>query len=84
MPSAVALIPARQGSKRVPGKNVRLLHGHPMLAYTIAAAIESSVFDAVIVVGAGAFAFLKWAPALGTIDGLAGHIDLRTNAGDPA
>jgi CMP-N,N'-diacetyllegionaminic acid synthase len=49
MPSAVALIPARQGSKRVPGKNVRLLHGHPMLSYTIAAAIESSVFDGVIV-----------------------------------
>ena len=49
MPSAVALIPARQGSKRVPGKNVRLLRGHPMLAYTIAPAIESGVFDAVIV-----------------------------------
>src|SRR5471030_1751336 len=49
MPSAVALIPARQGSKRVPGKNVRLLQGHPMLAYTIAAAIESGVFGAVIV-----------------------------------
>jgi CMP-N,N'-diacetyllegionaminic acid synthase len=49
MPSAVALIPARQGSKRVPGKNIRLLNGHPMLAYTIAAAIESGVFDAVMV-----------------------------------
>jgi CMP-N-acetylneuraminic acid synthetase len=49
MPSAVALIPARQGSKRVPGKNIRLLNGHPMLAYTIAPAIESGVFDAVIV-----------------------------------
>jgi CMP-N,N'-diacetyllegionaminic acid synthase len=48
-PSAVALIPARQGSKRVPGKNVRVLQGHPMLAYTIASAIESGVFDAVIV-----------------------------------
>src|SRR4026209_509972 len=49
MPSAVALIPARHGSKRVPGKNVRLLNGHPMLAYTIAPAIQSGVFDAVIV-----------------------------------
>src|SRR5690348_3540711 len=46
---AVALIPARQGSKRVPGKNTRRLNGHPMLAYTIAPAIESGVFDAVIV-----------------------------------
>lgn len=50
MPSkVVALIPARQGSKRVPGKNVRLLKGHPMLAYTIAPALESGVFDRVIV-----------------------------------
>jgi CMP-N,N'-diacetyllegionaminic acid synthase len=48
-PRAVALIPARQGSKRVPGKNVRLLHGHPTLAYTIAPALESGVFAAVIV-----------------------------------
>ncbi len=46
---AVALIPARQGSKRVPGKNVRVLQGHPMLAYTIAPALESGVFDSVIV-----------------------------------
>ena len=47
--TCVALIPARHGSKRVPGKNVRPLHGHPMLAYSIAAAVESGVFDAVIV-----------------------------------
>ncbi len=49
MPSAVAFVPARQGSKRVPGKNVRVLNGHPLLAYTIASALESGVFDAVIV-----------------------------------
>ena len=48
-PRVVALIPARSGSKRVPGKNVRVLGGHPMLAYTIAPALESGVFDAVIV-----------------------------------
>lgn len=48
-PRVVALIPARQGSKRVPGKNVRLFGGHPLLAYTIAPAIESGVFDRVIV-----------------------------------
>jgi CMP-N,N'-diacetyllegionaminic acid synthase len=48
-PSVVAFIPARVGSKRVPGKNVRMLGGHPMLAYTIAPALESRVFDAVIV-----------------------------------
>ena len=49
MPSAVAFIPARVGSKRVPGKNVRVLGGHPMIAYTIGAALKSKVFDGVIV-----------------------------------
>ena len=49
MPSAVAFIPARQGSKRVPGKNVRVVRDHPLLAYTIAPALESGVFDDVIV-----------------------------------
>jgi N-acylneuraminate cytidylyltransferase len=48
-PRAIALIPARAGSKRVPGKNVRRLAGHPVIAYTIAAARESGVFDDVIV-----------------------------------
>ncbi|MBA3553478.1 MAG: acylneuraminate cytidylyltransferase family protein [Gemmatimonadales bacterium] len=48
-PSCVALIPARGGSKRVPGKNVRPLAGHPLLAYTIAAARDSGVFGAVVV-----------------------------------
>jgi CMP-N,N'-diacetyllegionaminic acid synthase len=47
--SAVALIPARSGSERVPAKNVRELAGHPLIAYTIAAAQASDVFDAVIV-----------------------------------
>ena len=49
MPSVVAFIPARGGSKRVPGKNVRSIGGHPMIAYTIAAAVDSGVFEAVIV-----------------------------------
>jgi CMP-N,N'-diacetyllegionaminic acid synthase len=46
---AVALIPARGGSTRVPGKNVRDLAGHPLLAYTIAQARRSGAFDAVVV-----------------------------------
>ena len=45
---SVALIPARSGSKRVPNKNILSLGGHPMLAYTVCAAIDSGVFDAVI------------------------------------
>ncbi len=48
-PSCVALIPARSGSKRVPDKNIRPLAGHPLIAYSIAAAIQSGVFAAVIV-----------------------------------
>jgi len=49
VPTAVALIPAREGSKRVPGKNIRRLGLHPVLAYTIAPAIESGIFESVIV-----------------------------------
>ena len=45
----IGLIPARAGSKRVPGKNVRPLQGHPLIAYTIAAAVDSGVFAAVMV-----------------------------------
>ena len=41
----VALIPARAGSKRVEGKNTRLLNGHPLLSYAIGAAQESGIFD---------------------------------------
>ena len=48
-PSIVALIPARAGSKRVPDKNIRPLAGHPLVAYTIAAALQSEIFAAVIV-----------------------------------
>ena len=49
MPSALALIPARGGSQRVPGKNVRPLAGHPLIAYSIASAQEAGIFDAVVV-----------------------------------
>lgn len=42
----IALIPARGGSKRIPGKNIRPLAGHPLLAYTIAAArATNDIFD---------------------------------------
>lgn len=48
-PSIVALIPARSGSKRVPDKNIRPLAGHPLMAYSIAAALQSGIFKNVIV-----------------------------------
>ena len=47
--SCLAVIPARGGSKRVPGKNVRLLRGQPLIAYTIEAALESNLFALVAV-----------------------------------
>ncbi len=37
------------GSKRIPGKNVRPFAGRPIIAYSIAAALESELFDRVIV-----------------------------------
>jgi CMP-N,N'-diacetyllegionaminic acid synthase len=48
VPNLVALVPARAGSERVPGKNVRLLAGHPLLAYAIAAAQQSGVAERVV------------------------------------
>ncbi len=47
--TVVALIPARAGSKRIQGKNIRPLAGHPLIAYTIAAAQQSGIFTDVIV-----------------------------------
>jgi N-acylneuraminate cytidylyltransferase len=45
----IALIPARGGSQRIPRKNIRLLAGHPLIAYAIAAAHESGVFGDIYV-----------------------------------
>ena len=45
----IAIIPARSGSKGLKDKNIRLLNGKPMLAYSIEAAIKSRVFDCVYV-----------------------------------
>ena len=44
-----AVIPARSGSKRIPGKNLRAFAGKPMICHSITAALESGVFDAVYV-----------------------------------
>ncbi len=47
--SSVALIPARCGSKRIKDKNIKLLNEHPLIAYTISAAINSGIFEDIIV-----------------------------------
>src|SRR3990167_170334 len=44
MSNAVAIIPARGGSRRIPGKNSRLFHGKPIIVYSIEAAISSGLF----------------------------------------
>ena len=45
----VAIIPARGGSKRIPRKNIRMFDGKPMIAYAIEAALESGIFEEVMV-----------------------------------
>jgi CMP-N,N'-diacetyllegionaminic acid synthase len=45
----LAIIPARSGSKGVPGKNIRELGGYPLLAYSVAAAVLSSRITRVLV-----------------------------------
>jgi CMP-N,N'-diacetyllegionaminic acid synthase len=47
-PRAIAFVPARSGSERVPGKNIRPLAGHPLLAYAIETARQSGVFERIV------------------------------------
>jgi len=47
--STIAVIPARQGSKRIPGKNTREFCGRPIILYSIETAIQSRLFDEVVV-----------------------------------
>lgn len=46
---AIAIIPARGGSKRIPKKNIKSFHGKPIIAYSIEVALESKLFEKVIV-----------------------------------
>lgn len=45
----IAIIPARGGSKRLPGKNIKDLAGKPLIAWTIEAALKSGMFEHVFV-----------------------------------
>lgn len=47
--SILAVIPARRGSKRVPGKNIKPLAGKPLIAWTIEEAKKSKYLDRIIV-----------------------------------
>lgn len=44
----LCIIPARGGSKRLPGKNIKPLNGKPLVFYTIDAAVKSNIFDKII------------------------------------
>ena len=46
---AIAIIPARGGSKRIPRKNIKIFHGKPLIAYSIEVALSSQLFDKVVV-----------------------------------
>ena len=48
-PEILALIPARGGSKGIPRKNIRLFAGYPLIAYTIAAALQAETVTRIIV-----------------------------------
>jgi len=48
-PKIISIIPARGGSKGVPRKNVRLLTGKPLIAYSIEASLNSNLIDRTIV-----------------------------------
>jgi len=45
----LAIIPARAGSKRIPRKNIRAFDGKPIIAYSIEAALQSELFDEIVV-----------------------------------
>ena len=49
MKTQLAIIPARGGSKRIPGKNIRMFRGKPMIAHAISAALDSGLYEEVIV-----------------------------------
>ena len=46
---SIAIIPARGGSKRIPGKNIKSFAGRPIIAYSIAAARGAACFEQVMV-----------------------------------
>lgn len=70
--SAIAIIPARGGSTRIPMKNIREFHGKPIIVYSIETAKRSGLFSQIIVstdhgeiaaIAQAAGAFTVWRPA---------------------
>lgn len=46
---SIAIIPARGGSKRIPGKNIRFFQGKPVISFSIEAALQSGLYEEVMV-----------------------------------
>ena len=45
----ICIIPARKGSKRIKNKNIRLINNKPLIYYPIKLALDSNIFDKVLV-----------------------------------
>lgn len=76
---SIAILPARGGSKRIPGKNIRDFNGQPMIAWPLQAARESGIFDIIHVSTdssdvAAVAASLGAPPAFSRPDDLAGDM----------
>ena len=72
MTAAIAIIPARGGSQRIPGKNWKMFHGKPIVQYSIETATKSGLFDQIVVstdrqeiadAAHASGAFVVWRPA---------------------
>ena len=45
----ICIIPARAGSKGIKNKNIKVINGHPLIAYVISIAKKSNMFDSILV-----------------------------------
>ena len=59
----IGLIPARKGSKRIPDKNMAFLNGKPLLRHAIESAMESKIFDRLVVTSNYRTRCLAWIPS---------------------
>ena len=49
MSKIICSICARGGSKGVPNKNMRMINGYPLIYFTIKQAIDSKIFDKIVI-----------------------------------
>lgn len=87
----LALVPARGGSKRLPGKNIRLLGDKPLIAWTIDQALQSGLFcdvllstddEAIAAVGRQSGALVPWLRPPELASDTASSVDVALHAMD--